>query len=685
MPDQAGTTRSFCRICTSQCGILVDVDGAQALRVRGDRDHPMSQGYTCAKGRALPAMHHHPQAILRPLLQDTPSGAREAGALTPVSWERCLDDLAARLREILQRHGPASVGIFFGSGLGMDAAGYRMAEALHKAIGTPARFSPLTIDGTAKTATATLVGGFPGLKPTPDYAGSRLLVFLGVNPVVSHGHTTAMPSPTTTIRELRTHAEVWVIDPVATETARLASRHIAPRPGTDYAILAHVVRELLRQAPPAAGAPLMTGMEELRQAVEPYLLEHAARLADVPPQQLQELVASIRRAGRLAIETGTGVTMSEDANVVQWLSWVIMILTDSMNRPGGTWFHPGFFRMMDAAPLPQLPTEMFFHQGPPSRPDLPGFLGEWPCASLPSEIQAGNIRAVLNLGGGLLTAFPGERAMRQALTKLDVLATTEIIENGTTALSTHVLPTKDQLERADINLWDFLSPRVAGMYSPAVLSPAGERRSAWWVLAELGRRLGYTMPQTPVSDGPEDDDEMLAAQVADARASFADITASRYLETAYELPAQWADDHIQRIGGWRLAPPQFVAQLATLPASPPTALCLIPRRQKRHVNSQLTFLGDRPEVLLHPEDAATAGVADGEPVIVRTEAGELTGTARVDPGVRRGAVSVPHGYQDANVNQLTSHLQADPLTGMARYSGIPVTVHPTRLSRLRVP
>jgi anaerobic selenocysteine-containing dehydrogenase len=214
------------------------------------------------------------------------------------------------------------------------------------------------------------------------------------------------------------------------------------------------------------------------------------------------------------------------------------------------------------------------------------------------------------------------------------------------------------------------------MYSPAVVSPAGERRSAWWVLAELGRRLGYTMPRTPVSDGPEDDDRMLAAQAAYARASFADIAASRYLEAAYELPARWVDDYIQRIGGWRLAPPQLIAELAALGAGPPAPLRLIPRRQKRHVNSQLTFLGDQPEVLLHPDDAAAAGVADGELVVVRTEAGELTGTARVDPGVRRGAVSVPHGYAAANVNQLTSHLQADPLTGMARYSGVPVTVHP---------
>jgi anaerobic selenocysteine-containing dehydrogenase len=199
------------------------------------------------------------------------------------------------------------------------------------------------------------------------------------------------------------------------------------------------------------------------------------------------------------------------------------------------------------------------------------------------------------------------------------------------------------------------------------------------VLAELGRRLGYAMPPTPVSDSPDDDDLMLAAQAAHARAPFADIAASRYLEAAYDLPAPWVDDYIQAIGGWRLAPPPFIAQLAALRASGPAPLRLIPRRQKRHVNSQLTFLGDQPEVLLHPDDAAAADVTDGEPVIVRTEAGELTGTARVDPGVRRGAVSVPHGYSAANVNRLTSHLQADPLTGMARYSGIPVTVHPARL------
>ena len=85
------------------------------------------------------------------------------------------------------------------------------------------------------------------------------------------------------------------------------------------------------------------------------------------------------------------------------------------------------------------------------------------------------------------------------------------------------------------------------------------------------------------------------------------------------MPAQWVDDHVRAIGGWWLAPPQLVAQLAQL--APPGPLVLVPRRQKRHVNSHLVFLGDVPEILLHPDDAAAAGVTDGTPVTVRATPG----------------------------------------------------------------
>ena len=670
------TVKSFCRICTAQCGILVDVEGEQVVRVRGDRDHPLTHGYTCPKGRALDRVHHHPDRIERPLM-------RKNGALMPVSWDECLDDIAAKLRAGIEAKGPASVGIFFGSGVGMDASGYRMAQALHAAIGTPAKFSPLTIDGTAKTLVASIVGGFPGFSPRPDYDNCKLVLFIGINPMISHGHTVAMPNPAPIIKTVAAQGEVWVIDPRRSETAGFASRHIAPKPGADYAILAYIIRDLLRDGVHRETLERnCVGVDDLRTALEPFTCAYAAELTGLRESDLDDLLASVRKAGRLAVETGTGVTMSVAGNLTVWLAWVLMIITESMNRTGGVWFHPGFLQPFDGGHLPVI-TEPF-GPGPPSRPELRSLVGDWPCAALPDEINAGNITTFLNLGGALMRSFPDANALGEALQKLDLFVTIEIIENETTALSTHVLPTKDQLERPDVSLWDFLSPRVSTQYTPAVVAPVGERRSTWWVLSELMRRTGHTPQQAlPESDRAEGADHaMLTDFMAYARCSFDDLLANNWVETDYEFPARWVDDHIAKLGGWRLAPQELLDQLKTITAEheaearEKNVLRLVPRRQRRHLNAALGFLGDTPDVLLSPSDAAFAGIEDGKPVRVSTARGEMVGLARVDAKMRAGAVSVPHGHRDANVNFLTSTQQVDSVTGMARYSGIPVTIEP---------
>jgi anaerobic selenocysteine-containing dehydrogenase len=659
------TVRSFCRVCTSVCGILVDVEGDEVVRVRGDQDHPLSHGYTCAKGRALPQMHHHPDRLEQPSI-------RVDGELRATTWDDCLDDLGARVRDIIAEHGPAAVGIFFGSGNGMDAAGYRMAQVLHAAIGTPAKFSPLTIDGTAKVLISDLVGGAVALSGRPDHEHAELVLVIGSNPVVSHGHSVAIPDPVSALRELAGRAELWVIDPRRTESARLATHHLAPRPGTDYAVLAFLVRGLLHEgADPVVVAERAQGVDALAVAVAPFDRDHVARVTDVDPADLDRLLASVRRVGRVAIDTGTGVTMAKSANVTQWLAWAVMILTDSMNRPGGFWFHPGFGHQLEAFELPVSSPDGSFGPGPASRPDTHAFLGEWPCAVLADEIRAGNIRAVLNFGGHLLTAFPEADVLEPALRDLEVLATTEIIANDTTAVSTHVLPTKDQLERADVTLWDFLSPRVAAQHTPAVVDAVGDRRSSWWVIAELGRRLGHQL-------APDDanDDTMLARIGTRARCSFDALAAAGWIEVDHEVPAPWVDAHVERLGGWRLAPQLLVDQLAGLPE--PGALVLVPRRQVRHLNSQFAYLDEPPTVMVHPADAAAAHVLDGADVVVRSAHGAITGVAKVDDGIRRGAVSVPHGHQDVNVNRLTSRDDLDPITGMATYCAIPVTIEPAR-------
>jgi len=191
----------------------------------------------------------------------------------------------------------------------------------------------------------------------------------------------------------------------------------------------------------------------------------------------------------------------------------------------------------------------------------------------------------------------------------------------------------------------------------------------WWVLAELGRRLGHELADTTATD-----EEMLARVSGGGRVAYDELAATGWAEAARELPAAWVERHIERLGGWRLAPRLVVEQLAAI--REPAPLVLVPRRQMRRLNSQLEYLGEAAEILLHPDDAAVAGVADEHALTVRTEHGELTGIAKVDPSVRRGAVSVPHGHEGANVNRLTSKDDIDLVTGMTRYSGVPVSLHP---------
>ncbi|MCJ2187691.1 molybdopterin-containing oxidoreductase family protein [Novosphingobium beihaiensis] len=664
------TVRSHCRICTNQCGVSVTVEDDTITRVRGDFDHPLSKGYTCPKGRALGRLHHHPEAIGRPFM-------RRAGALQPASWEECLDDIASRLKSVVSKYGPQAIGFYFGSGLGMDAAAYRMGEAFHTALGHSPKFSPVTIDGAAKVLVSSLVGGFPGLTGKTDNENVDMLLYVGVNPVVSHGHNTGMFNPAGPIRAIAERGEVWTIDPLRTETARFSTRHLRPWPGRDHAVLAWLVREVI-EGGPLAPAQQVQQLEQLRAALEGYDRVTAARVSGISEDDLAGLLAAVRRHGGVTVETGTGVTMTETANLTQWFAWLLNILTGRMNSKGGVWFHPGFIHQFDSFELPLMNNP--FTPGAPTMPHVNGIIGEWPCAALPGEIEAGNIRALINLGGSIVRSFPDANRLVPALRQLDTFVTFEIAANETTALSTHVLPTKDQLERPDISFWDTLSGSLSMLYSPAVVKPSGERRSGWWSIARIMAGMGLALPD----DLPEDDqtagadEEMLARQMAGARCSFEELKETGTVSLPLEFPGRWVDAHIERIGGWLLAPEVLVEewqrqrQKDDRDGDPP--LSFIPRRQRRKLNTSLSFLGSPADIILHPGDAAKAGIADGDMVRVSSTRGEIELTACVDDSIRPGVASIPHGHEIANVNYLTSCDAVDPMTGMVLYSGIPIGI-----------
>jgi anaerobic selenocysteine-containing dehydrogenase len=666
--------RSYCRQCLAVCGLIVTVEGDEIVAVRGDRDHPVTHGYTCAKGRAMGAMHHAPDRLDEPLI-------RRGDRLVPVSWDDLFDDLAAGLARIAGESGPDAVGTYFGSLSGWDPAGRAVSEAFHRALGSRSRYTSTTTDCPAKPLVAQAVLGHAAITPLPDLESCSLFLLIGTNPVVSHGHTWALPDPVVALRAVRRRGEVWVVDPRSTETARLASRHLACRAGTDHALLGHVLRELLiRGCDTEYLEAHAVGVDALRAAVEQYDVSSTAATTGLQFSDLEELVAAIRRAGRVSVVTGTGATMGASANLTEWFAAALIVVTGSLDRPGGMWCNPGLLARLDETGIDAHKSKPP-QPGPPSRPELPRRFGQYPCVAMADEIEGGHLRALLSLAGNPVVAFADSDRAAAAFRALKILAVADIRHNATVEVATHVVPCTAPFERADVTSGvELYQPVVAGQFVPAVLSPRAARRPLWWIIGQLGLRLGHrVLPgNLDVEDPAVDDDAVLDALVGGDRVGA--LRAAPSGTTAPIARFGWLLGHGDG-PRFDLAPPELVGELARVQS--PAPLVLIPRRQGRHLNSWFPPAGlrqDSPVLLIHSADATDAGLTDGSRARVTSAAGTLVATLAVDDAIARGHASLPHGFDapdGPNVGALISSAEdVDPLTGMVRQSGVAIQIEP---------
>jgi anaerobic selenocysteine-containing dehydrogenase len=669
--------RTYCRICPVLCGLVVTVDGDTVLRVRGDDDHPISHGYTCPKGRAMGAFHHHPLRLDHPEL-------RLDGTTTRPGWDSVLDDLAGRIRTAVEESGPDAVGVYHGTWSWFDALGKRACDRILDRIGSRSRYSALTVDGVNRSYVAERMGGSSNLIAQLDPDAPALVVLIGTNPLVSHGHSMGLADPVARLRAFAARDSLWVVDPVRTETARLANRHLAPRAGSDPFVVAHLVRELLADgADREYLADHASGVAELTAAVEPFTRDRVAAATGLAPGDLADLVDAIRTAGRATVLSGTGITMARDGVLTEWLVWALNAVTGSWERPGGPWCNPGYLLRYDhRGPGPAGGSAA---PGPASRPDLPGRFWERPCAGLADEIEAGNLRVLFVIGGNPICSLPDAAGLGAAFGKLDALAVGDVIESDTVRFATHVLASAGQLERTDISFLGDVFPNVmSAQHTPPVVAPAAGRRPLWWVFAQLGRRLGIdALPDSLDPDTCSDADIVRATvrRTPSPVEGFADGPTVFLADDP--RPRGWVREHILPEGRWQLALPELLERLATL--AEPAPLVLTPRRVMRRMNSALRDVhapGGRlgpTEVWIHPDDAAANGLLGAESLVVRSATGELVAPLRVTTDVCVGTVSVPHGLPTGqNVSNLTTGAlgTTEPLTGMVTQSGLPVSIGP---------
>ncbi len=652
--------RTFCRMCQAMCGIVVHVDGERVVRVTGDADHPVSEGYTCPKGRSLPEVHHDPARLADPL------------------WEQTLDGLAARLAEIIDRHGPGAVGAYRATHYAFDTAGRAVADRFFRALPTSQLYSAVTVDAPNKTLVPDLIAGAPFVFPQVDWEAARLLLVVGQNPIVSHGHSVARPNALVALRGLRARGGAIVVaDPRTTETARLADVHLPVRPGSDPALLAGLVRAVLDAGAADTGflaeCADPASVEALSRLVEPFTPAVVAQRCSVDQGLVEESISLLLAAGRLAVQTGTGLSMGVAPNVGEWLAWALGAVTGSLDRPGGVLFNPGALRPQEE----RLVMRPRFDPGadPASRPDLHAAYGEMPCTALADEIDAGVLRALFVLGGNPLTTLPDSDRLRRSFAALDVLAVCDIRATETTEVATHVLPVAGQLERSDLTSFlDLYFPFPFVQYSPAAVQPPAGRPPMWRIFAGLGRRLA--LPGFADLEA-ETDDTILAGTARRSRVPWDSLIAapSGVAPTGTPGPGWLIPKRLPR-GTLDLAPPELATQFEAWQDAPHDAsLILVNHRKLRQTNSMLRDPAQPPGLLMHPDDGRRLGFTAGQPVRITSATGSTTAALELTDSIRPGVVAMPHGWSTPGVNRLTSATDGvEPLTGMPRLGGFAVTV-----------
>lgn len=676
--------KTVCRSCWAGCGVIIDVeDGARVTGVRPDPDHPRSRGYMCPKGAALPWTVNRPDRLNFPVVD-----GRQA------SWDEALDDLGAKFAALIAEHGPNSVGICVGSGC--DSLGMQAAGRLRFGLGTEQFYTPMTVDIAPSVKAAELVTGF-GMelfpKWVPDDEAVRLLIICGSNPMVSHGYvgTGGFTDGPRTFAAFRARGgKIWTIDPVRTRTADLSDRHLAALPGSDAVVLAWLVRQALAALP--GDSPVRTctrpqDLQSLDHALAGFDLTTVAKLAGVDAAELEQLWSAIAKAGRIAFPTGSGLTFGPHALVSELLRWALLVLTDSLENPGGMWFDPGWFdRFETREQWSPAPDGGRTYAPPGSRPDLPRINGDIPEAALADEIEHGPLRGLILVGASPLTAVPDPDRLKKAMGTLEVLAVGDIIPTVLTEMASHVFPLTNQLERVD--LWTV--NEVIGAAYPqlvcTVVDAPFARRSSVHLFAQLARRLGALEMVTGGLDPDQaSDEDVLEAWMGRARHSIEELREALPYGIAYDRKVAWALERAVPEGKWRIAPDVLLERLPRLLADQSARaeaypLLLTSGRQIRRVNSMENARrprdGEAPNLRLSPGDAARYGIAEGETVTVRSANGSLGARAAIDGRLRPGVASLPHGWHETNTGHLTDANRIDPQTGQPQMTAIPVCVEP---------
>ena len=506
------TVRSNCHYCGYLCGFWATVEET----AQGDRlvdltpdptRYPYDERITngCLRWQMNLEQIDAPERVNYPLRR---VGGRGSGQWERISWGEALDEIAARLKSLSEEHGPQTLA----SAIGGPHASYWPLHRFLNLFGSPNNMGIGQICWNIRIWMDALTYGWP-IEVNIDPAITGAVFLWGTNPAQSDN----LLFWRTLLTMDKQQTPLVVIDPRTTKTARIATLHLAPRPGTDVTLALAIIRQII--ATDRIDSDFVKrwcyGYDELKEHVQPYTLEYAEQICGIPAEDIAEAARLFSEPIPTALLSGRGIDQlgPNTAPTHRALS-ILRAITGDVDRAGACLIEG------KSDYIPEIDLEMSDWLSPGQRKtqlnigfsalqSYPGYEGasqltgrfgkrlpmRYLTSAHPNLVwkaavtgEPYRVSALICMAANPLVTYADTQLVYEALNSLDLLVVLEYYLTPTAQLADYVLPSAGAFERPLIQAHGGVANFCYG--GAAALEPYYERRADYEFFRELGCRLG---------------------------------------------------------------------------------------------------------------------------------------------------------------------------------------------------
>ncbi|HWE13722.1 MAG TPA: molybdopterin-dependent oxidoreductase [Solirubrobacteraceae bacterium] len=470
--SEASWAKTACILCECNCGIEVELDGRQLARIRGDKTHPGTHGYTCNKAMRLDHYQNGRHRLTTPLRR------RPDGSYEEIDWDTAVREVAQRSTAIRDTYGGEKILYYGGGGQGNHLGG-SYSGAFLRAIGSRYRSSALAQE---KTGEAWVEHRLYGAHTRGELERAEVSVFIGKNPWMSQ----SFPRARVVLKEIAKDPDrsMIVIDPVLTDTAKLADFHLRVRPGTDAWCLAAMVAVLVQEdlVDREFLTARVSGSEAVLGAFAEIDVPRYAGYCGLEEGLIRAAARRIASAESVSAFEDLGIQQAPHSTLCSYVNRLLWILTGNFGNPGGMHLHTSFVNLFRDPRIRRTPVT-----------GAPIIAGLVPCNVIPDEILTDHpdrFRAMIVESANPAHSLADSQRFAGAFAALELVVVIDVAMTETARHADYVLPAASQYEKPEATYFNFEFPQNTFQLRHPLMDPLPGTLPEAEIWARLVRELG---------------------------------------------------------------------------------------------------------------------------------------------------------------------------------------------------